>query len=193
MSRRAPSTKVNRMISSSRRMFRSARLSGLLVVAVAAATLAACAAPSAPAPSATTTAPTATSASGDCSGVRVVVDFGPLDAASVTACVDAGPALDVLDAAGIATEGTADYGNQVVCRVNGRPGADETVTVDGADPFVETCDTLGSAAYWALWVINTPDGSWEYAQEGVATLQLTAGQSVGLVYTAGTDSTPPRD
>lgn len=122
----------------------------------------------------------------------MVVDFGPLEAPEVTACVDPGPALDVLDAAGVATEGTADYGNQVVCRVDGRPGPDETVTVDGADPFVETCDTLGSAAYWALWVITTPDGTWEYAQDGVATLQLTAGQSVGLVYTVGMDSTPPQ-
>jgi hypothetical protein len=181
------------MISSSPRLFRSARLSAVLVAAVAAAVLTACAAPSAPSPGGTTPAPGATSASGECSGVRVVVDFGPLDTPTVTSCVDAGPALDVLDAAGIVTEGTADYGNQVVCRVNGRPSADETVTVDGADPFVETCDTLGSAAYWALWVITSPDGSWEYAQEGVATLQLAAGQSVGLVYTAGTDSTPPSD
>lgn len=185
--------KVNRMKPSSRRLFRSTRLSGALLVGATALALTACAAPAAPSPSATTPAPAESSAAGECAEVRVVVDFGPLDAPTVTACVGAGPALDVLDAAKVATEGTADYGNQVVCRVNGRPSADETVTVEGADPFVETCDTLGSAAYWALWVITSPDGSWEYAQEGVATLQLSPGQSVGLVYTAGTDSTPPGD
>lgn len=185
--------KVNSMTTSSRRPIRSTRVSLALLVGGAALALTACAAPSAPSPSASSPAPDESSATGECSQVRVVVDFGPLDAPTVTACVDAGPALDVLDAANVATEGTADYGNQVVCRVNGRPSADETVKVDGATPFVETCDTLGSAAYWALWVITSPDGSWEYAQEGVATLQLSAGQSVGLVYTAGTDSTPPGD
>jgi hypothetical protein len=48
-----------------------------------------------------------------------------------------------------------------------------------------------ATAYWALWVKNSPDGEWEYALEGVGTLELEAGQSVGLVYTAGLESVPP--
>ena len=143
------------------------------------------------------TAPEATpepaaSAPGTCTGVEVVVDFGVLDAPSVNECVDAGPAPAALDAAGVTTEGTVDWGDQVVCRVNDRPAADETVEVDGQEPFVEACQSMPAAtAYWSLWVKLSADGEWEYAQEGLSTLELEPGQSVGLVYTTGTESTPP--
>ena len=124
--------------------------------------------------------------------VQVVVDFGVLGEDSISSCAEAGPAQDVLADAGVATEGTVDYGDQIVCRVNDRPAPDETVTVEGEEPFTEPCTSMPVAtAYWALWVKNTPDGEWEYALEGVGTLELEAGQSVGLVYTAGLESVPP--
>lgn len=124
--------------------------------------------------------------------VQVVVDFGVLGADSIHACSEAGAAQDVLADAGVTTEGTVDYGDQIVCRVNNRPGPAETVTVQGEEPFTEPCAGMPvSTAYWALWVKNSPDGEWEYALEGVGTLQLEPGQSVGLVYTAGFDSVPP--
>lgn len=124
--------------------------------------------------------------------VHVVVDFGVLDEDSIDGCAEAGPAQDVLADAGVSTEGTVDYRDQIVCRVNDRPGPDETVTVEGETPFTEPCTSMPVAtAYWALWVKNTPDGEWEYAEEGVGTLELEAGQSIGLVYTAGLDSVPP--
>lgn len=130
---------------------------------------------------------------GACTGVAVVVDFGVLDEPSISACVTPGAATDVLAVAGVSTEGTADYGDQVVCRVAGRPAPDEQVEVPGVDPFVEECVSMPSAnAYWALWVRSAADADWEYATEGVATLQLGAGESVGLVYTAGTDQSPPK-
>jgi hypothetical protein len=174
-------------------MTRTARLTRTVPVLAAAAlalALAGCAAPVAEPTS--TPIPEAT-ADGSCEQVSVVVDFGPLDEPSVAGCAAAGPALDVLDEAGVVTEGTADYGNAVVCRVNDLPSPDEPVEIEGEEPFTESCDTLNSVAYWALWVKNTPDGQWEYAQEGVNTLELTDGQSVGLVYTPGTDSIPPQD
>ncbi len=114
--------------------------------------------------------------------VALVVEFGSLDADEIDTCAPAGPAVDALEAAGITTEGTVDYGDQVVCRVDDLPA-----------PDVESCATLPSDAYWALWVKDTADSDWAYAEEGVATLQLTAGQSLGLVYTEGTDSVPPSD
>lgn len=127
----------------------------------------------------------------DACEVTVVVDFGVLDAPSVEECVAAGPALDVLDAAGVTTEGTADYGDAVVCRVNREPAPDEQVAIPGEAPFVESCATLNAVAYWALWVKPSADADWEYAQEGLTTLELAPGQAVGLVYTVGTDSVPP--
>jgi hypothetical protein len=144
--------------------------------------LAGCSAP-APDPAPTPSAPAASS-DGACAGteVTVQVDFGGLGADPIRECAPAGPAADALDAVGVTTEGTADYGDQVVCRVDGQPS-----------PEVESCDTLPADGYWALWVRDAPGGEWAYAEEGVTTLQLEAGQGLGLVYTQGTDSTPPSD
>ncbi len=124
--------------------------------------------------------------------VSIVVEFGVLDAEPIEECAEAGAASAAVKAAGITTEGTVDFGDQVVCRVNDRPAADETVTIEGVPDFVEECQSMPSAsAYWALWVKASPDAEWEYAQEGLGTLQLADGESIGLVYTAGTESTPP--
>lgn len=138
------------------------------------------------------TTPTAEETPAAACEVNVVVEFGPIDEPPLGACAAAGAATDILAASGITTEGTVDYGDQVVCRVNDLPSPDEEVTVDGQEPFIESCETLNSVAYWALWVKNTPDGEWEYAQEGVNTLELSDGQSIGLVYTPGAESIPPQ-
>ena len=132
-------------------------------------------------PSAAPTPTPSASTSGPCAEVTVVVEFNTLDHKPITACVPAGVAADVLKAAKITTAGTADYGDQVVCRVDDLPA-----------PAVESCATLPSAAYWAMWVKTSADAKWDYAQEGVATQQLTAGESLGLRYTVGDDTTPPQ-
>lgn len=156
----------------------------LLPVASAALILLALAGCSADPEAAPTPSAPAGASDGACSGaeVTVQVDFGALGADRIRECAPAGAAADALDAVGISTEGTADYGDQVVCRVNDQPA-----------PEVESCDTLPADGYWALWVRDAPDGEWAYAEEGVTTLQLEGGQSLGLVYTRGTDSTPPTD
>ena len=150
---------------------------------------------STPAPTAASTpAPAASATASDCDGVGVVVDFGSLDGEGVSACVDATSdvaATSALDQAGVTTEGSVEWGDQIVCRVNERPGADETVEVEGEASFVESCQSMPPAyAYWALWVKPAADGEWEYAQEGLGTLQLEPGQSIGLVYTTGTGTEP---
>lgn len=122
----------------------------------------------------------------------MIVDYGPLDEPALKACSAAGVASDVLGDAGITTAGTVDYGDQVVCRVNDLPSPDAEVTIDGQEPFVESCQTLSAIAYWALWVRSSADAEWEYAQDGVTSLDLTDGQSVGLVYTPAAESTPPQ-
>lgn len=161
------------------------RLSLLLPTAALGLVLAlsGCAASGSPAPTA--------SSSAACD-VKVVVDFGPLDKPALSECAKAGSATAVLGSAGITTKGTDDYGNKVVCRVNDEPSPTETVTIPGQAPFVESCHTLNSVAYWALWVKSGAGAKWAYATKGVDALKLTSGQSIGLVYTAGTDSTPPQ-
>lgn len=149
------------------------------MVLIVAASLTGCAGPTTDAGSSASAKPSA-SASGPCDEVTIVVNFGALDSPDLKKCGPAGIAAASLKAAGITTAGTADYGNQVVCRVDNLPS-----------PSVESCAKLPSNAYWALWIKTSPDAKWEYAQDGVATQQVTAGESLGLVYTEGTDSTPP--
>ncbi|TFD70426.1 hypothetical protein [Cryobacterium sp. Hb1] len=148
-----------------------------------------------PAPAAATATAEAGAAAVDCAGVNVIVDFGTLDADSVSGCVDATAATaasEALATTGVTTAGSVEYGDQIVCRVNDRPSADETVVVEGQESFTESCASMPPAyAYWALWVKATPDADWAYAQEGLGTLQVEPGQSVGLVYTTGTETPTP--
>ena len=173
----------------------SAALGALVLLAALSGCATADSGAGSPAPAAATATAEAGAAAVDCAGVNVVVDFGTLDAAPVTACVDATAATaasEALATTGVTTAGSVEYGDQIVCRVNDRPAADETVVVKGQESFTESCASMPPAyAYWALWVKATPDADWEYAQEGLGTLQVEPGQSVGLVYTTGTETPTP--
>jgi hypothetical protein len=130
-----------------------------------------------------------------CAGVSIIVDFGTLDADSVTACADATTtiaATEALASAGITTEGSVEYGDLIVCRVNDRPAADESVAVEGQESFTESCASMPPPyAYWALWVQVSPDTDWNYSEEGLGTLEVQPGQSVGLVYSTGIETPTP--
>jgi hypothetical protein len=168
-------------------LIRFARATTATLLALATVALGGCAAAEPASPP-----PASSDNSSACEQVTVIVDYGPLDEPALTACSEAGIASDVLADAGVTTAGTVDYGDQVVCRVNDLPSPDAEVTIDGEQPFVETCQTLSAIAYWALWVRSSADAEWEYAQDGVTALDLADGQSVGLVYTPAAESTPPQ-
>lgn len=154
-------------------------------------TLAACSAPATTQPSTSAPASSATAsssaASGPCAGVKVIIDSGALKqvAADTSVCVPvsaATPASKVLDDAKVKTEGTAQYPKELVCRVNGVPAADLDITHKGGT-YREDCSKMPAAfAYWALWV-KPVSGDWAYAQEGLATLQVSPGQSLELLFT----------
>ncbi|MFF2317977.1 hypothetical protein ACFVTE_17110 [Arthrobacter sp. NPDC058097] len=158
-------------------------------------TLAACSAPattqpatSAPASAATATATASSSAAAEpCAGVKVIVDSGALKqaAADTSVCVPADApmlASKVLEAAKVKTEGTDQYPKELVCRVNGVPAADFDITHKGGT-YREECKKMPAAfAYWSLWV-KPATGAWAYAQEGLATLKVSPGQSLELLYT----------
>lgn len=127
--------------------------------------------------------------------MTLVVDASALDdAASSAWCVIADEEIAVADAlatTGITTEGTDEYGDQVVCRVDGLPAADEALpNPDGSDYF-ETCASMPAAfAYWSVWV-KPAGGEWDYAQEGLSTLTAAPGDSVELLFTLNGEPAAP--
>ncbi|PNI09120.1 hypothetical protein CXX84_07250 [Arthrobacter sp. AFG7.2] len=170
--------------------------------------LAACSAPatqpaaSEPASTAAATSTAAASSSaapstsdGPCDGVKVIVDSGALKeaAADTSVCVDVDEptvAADVLKEANIKTEGTEQYPTELVCRVNGVPAADLDIT-HKAGTYREECKGMPAAfAYWSLWT-KPAAGDWAYAQEGLATLKVSPGESLELLFTVDGEPAAP--
>lgn len=162
-------------------------------------TLAACSTPAATQP--TTSAPASTAAAssaadGPCTGVKVIVDSGALKqaAADKSVCVDVDaktPASKVLEEADVKTVGTTQYPNELVCRVNGVPAADLEIVHKGGT-YKEECSGMPAAfAYWSLWV-KPATGDWAYAQEGLATLQVSPGESLELLYAVDGEPAAPK-
>lgn len=137
------------------------------------------------------------SADGSCAGVTVVVDasaFEDADDISQSQCIETDETIaasDALDEAGVTTEGTTEYGDQVVCRVDGLPAEDVALTAEDGSEHFETCESMPAAfAYWSLWV-QPEDGEWAYATEGLSTLQLEPGESVALLFTLNGEPAAP--
>ena len=159
-------------------------------------TLAACSS----SPASDTAEPTTSasaSADGACAGVAVVVDASALEDAddiSQSQCIDTDEAIaasDALDQVGVTTEGTTEYGDQVVCRVDGLPAEDVALTAEDGSEYFETCESMPAAfAYWSLWV-QPEGGEWAYATEGLSTLQLEPGESVALLFTLNGEPAAP--
>lgn len=172
---------------------KSPRILALTAAAVLVLVLSGCSTPTEPEQTPSASAETnslaaETACEGD-EGVTFVIDGSALadqKDVSATWCVFADEpiaAADVLAAAGVETEGTEEYGDQVVCRVDGAPAADAPLTAEDGSEYVEKCESMPAAfAYWSLWV--KPAGAeWDYAQEGLSTLQLEPGESLGLLFT----------
>jgi hypothetical protein len=118
----------------------------------------------------------------DC--VTLYVDYGPLGSGTPsTSCIPVSGktnALDLLADAGLTVEGTREYGNAVVCRINSLPNS-----------VVESCEKMPPAeAYWAVLVkehevlpvpFNTA-GEWGWAQTGINEVYLNPGDAIGLVF-----------
>lgn len=161
-------------------------------------TLAACASsPASETAEPSTSAPAAASADEGCAGVTVVVDasaFEGADEISQSQCVETDEAIaasEALEAAGITTEGTTQYGDQVVCRVDGLPAEGVALTAEDGSDYFESCESMPAAfAYWSLWV-QPEGGEWEYAQEGLSTLRLEPGQSIALQFSLNGEPASP--
>ena len=155
-------------------MIRSARATG------AAALLALVAVPVTP-------AGPASAVSGRCQsgeGVTVVVDYGPLGGGVVIACDPDGggkPAAEVVKDAGFTLEYVSSQPG-FVCRLNGRPSADE-----GED----CADTPPADAYWGLFWSDGEPATWVYSSEGAGSLDVPDGGSIGWRFQDGGDRENP--
>ena len=132
---------------------------------------------------------------GSCDGVAVVINFS-WEAENLERCLvincNSETAKNVLASAGISVEGTKAFGDAVVCRVNNVTSKDSEPLVEGEEPYLETCEEMPAAfAYWGLWVKESPQAEWGYAMEGISSLQLTKGQSVGLAFSIGGQASTP--
>ena len=120
-------------------------------------------------------------------GVTVVVDFQALGGPVVVRCAP-GPVepgfsgVDALQQAGFTPTGTARWGLQFVCRINGRPGPEETLPVRDDPDYQEKCqDTPPQSAYWGYWYADN-GGSWRYSNEGAASHDAIPGGFEGWAF-----------
>lgn len=96
------------------------------------------------------------SACADDAGVTIVVDSSALeDGESREWCIGTDEpvaAADALALVDVKTEGTDEYGDQVVCRVDGVPAEDAAIPAEDGSDYFETCASMPAAfAYWSLW------------------------------------------
>jgi hypothetical protein len=162
--------------------------STLAAAAASAALLLALAGCSSATPTAGSSSSPTASADGTCAGVTVIVDPGDLKVPASTkkkACVPTGAPIsagEALTKAKVTTEGTKQYGDQVVCRVNGVPSAELDIPAADGSTYHEQCQGMPAAfAYWSLW-LKPAGGAWAYAQEGMATQKVEPGQSIELLF-----------
>lgn len=101
-------------------------------------------------------------------GVTVVVDMTDLGGSVIVRCAGSGglSGLEALTEAGFSPTGTQRQGLAFVCRINGRPAADEELAVEGDPSYQEQCvDTPPANAYWSYWYA-TDGGDWKYSSTG---------------------------
>jgi hypothetical protein len=122
--------------------------------------------------------PAAATGSSD-SGVSVVVDFSKVGGGVVTTCVEGGggdSAAQLLEVDHALTRDQAYPG--VVCKIDGAPADAECRNMPPAN------------AYWGLFW-SDGHGGWKYSSQGVDSLDVPAGGSVGMAWQdGGTNDVP---
>ncbi|GAA5089028.1 hypothetical protein GCM10025760_12310 [Microbacterium yannicii] len=149
----------------------------------------------APTPAETKTVAILDSACADDAGITVAVDASALeDGDSKEWCIGTEEPLaasDALTLVNVTTEGTDEYGDEVVCRVNGVPAENAAIPAADGSEYFEKCESMAPAfAYWGLWV-KPAGGEWDYAQEGISTLELQPGESLALLFTLNGEPAAP--
>lgn len=126
----------------------------------------------------------------DDAGVTVVVDMSALGGDVIVRCakgpVEAGfSGVDALTGAGFTVTGTQRYGAAFVCRIQGRPAADEALAIPGDLQYHEQCvDTPPQTAFWGYWYAPN-GGPWTYSDVGAASHDAIRGGFEGWSFSLG--------
>lgn len=129
----------------------------------------------------------------DDKGVTVVVDFTELGGDVVVRCApgSTGSGIDALEDAGFDVEGTQRWGTAFVCRLEGRPAADEELDVKDDPGYKEQCvETPPTSAFWAYSYADNGEG-WTYSSRGAHTHQAIEGGFEGWRFVLNHGPTDP--
>lgn len=111
----------------------------------------------------------------DDSGVTVIVDFQELgshgghEGGVIVRCAQGSgmTGLDALHNAGFEVAGTNRWGQGFICRLEGRPAADEPLPIIGDEGYTEPCvDTPPARGFWSYWHAENGQ-NWVFSQFGV--------------------------
>lgn len=135
----------------------------------------------------------------DDGGTTVVVDFRDLGGDVIIRCAPAGEersGLEALQDAGFEVEAVQQY-DDMMCRIEGRPAADESLEIDGRKGYQEACVEMPPAsAYWSYWNADN-GGEWAYSRKGMRDSEAIEGGFEGWSFSlngsTGTQSTPRID
>ncbi len=110
-------------------------------------------------------------------GTTVVVDLSNLGGDVIVRCAPGSEkrtGFQTLEDAGFEYETTTGSGMTSVCRLEGRPAADEELDIDGESGYQETCSGMPpAAAYWSYWKADD-GGEWGFSQKGPQAQQENA-------------------
>ena len=111
-------------------------------------------------------------------GTTVVVDLTALGDDVIVRCApgdEKRTGFETLEAAGFEFESTTGSGMTSVCRIEGRPAADEELDLDGKSGYREACTGMPPAeAYWSYWNAES-GGKWGFSQKGPQESQAIIG------------------
>ncbi len=123
-------------------------------------------------------------------GVTTVVDFQGLGGAPEVRCFtgDPGNGVEALRGAGFSLESPKPWMDTAVCRIQGRPAADEIVPLKNDPTYTEDCSKFPPAnGYWSYFQSNDQGQEWEYAQNGIAGTDPAPGDWEGWSFSLNAD------
>lgn len=126
-------------------------------------------------------------ADGPCSedGTTLVIEYGPLQQGTIVRCVQdfSGTSWELFEAAELSVEGTADYPNSFVCRIQESPSSEEE-PCDGT-PNMQT----GSWIYFVAKADDEPR-KWLRSPVGASSRTPKCGDSEAWVFSKDANASP---